>query len=72
MKNITNVKISSRRSSNIDKEYITYEMTLEASVTGMSEEEREKQIQEMYDYADNLVDDKIASAIADLKRGQKK
>ena len=71
MKNITNVKISSRRSSNIGKEYITYEMTLEASVKGMSDEEREKQIQEMYEYADNIVDEKVENAIADLKRGQK-
>ena len=63
MKNITKVGVSSRRSCKVGNEYLTFEMTLEANVENMNEEERKVQIAEMWDYAGEEVDKQIIDTV---------
>ena len=63
MENLTKVSVSSRRSISCNGEYFTSEMTVEASVEGMTEEERAMQVREMWAYVNTQVDNNLQEAI---------
>ena len=66
MQNLTNITVSSRRSLKCRDEYLTAEMVVEASVEGMSEDERIVQVQEMWDYVNGEVDKNLAESVKAL------
>lgn len=59
MDRIKTVSISSRRSSKVGNEFLTFEMTLEAGVDGLSDEEKKEYIKKLWDYAGEEVDNQI-------------
>lgn len=59
MDRIKVVSISSRRSSKVGNEFLTFEMSIEASVDGLSEKEKKAYIKKMWDYAGEEVDNQI-------------
>ena len=63
MENITKASVSSRRSIKYGDEFFTSEMSVEASTEGMTEEERTKQVKEMWDYVNSQVDNNLQEAI---------
>lgn len=59
MDRIKTVSVSSRRSCKIGNEFLTFEMSLEASVDGLSEKEKKNYIKRLWDYAGGEVDNQI-------------
>lgn len=66
MKHLTKVTVSSRRSLKFRDEYLTAEMSVEASVEGMDEEVRSLQVAEMWDYVNSEVDKNLQDSVKAL------
>lgn len=63
MDRIKNVTVSSRRSSKVGNEFLTFEMTLEASVDGLDEKEKKRYIEKLWNYAGEEVDNQIVETV---------
>ena len=59
--NITSVKVSSRRSTQMKKEFFTFECCLEASTEGMTMEDVNKELNSLWEKASNQVDKQLLS-----------
>lgn len=67
MERIKTVSISSRRSSKVGNEFLTFEMTLEADVNNLSDEEKKEYIRKMWDYAGEEVDNQIRETVNSIQ-----
>ncbi len=69
MQRIKNVKVSSRRSREIKKQYFTMECSLEADVSDLNEKDKKQYVKKMWDYANNEVDNQLLQVQKDLDKG---
>lgn len=66
MDKIKTVKVSSRRSSKIGEEYFTFEMTLEADVSGLTD--KKEYISKLWEYAGEEVDNQLVETAKSIKK----